>query len=266
MVYVCSTKVWTDFMQEILPTRTQYREGNVFSYVCNSVHVEIGSLSHDALGSWTMMQQDRASPTREAQPLPKKDQLERIGETDRITDSNHPTSPPPQSANYSLMKGQIGRGILTSWRLSCSNAFFELRVIVMIPEYDFHKPECKRFQLFSFRREIICDVLTQTGWRKFLSNFLSSPKRMLDVNTKSSQSPPPYRNGNLRLGLRFESLKLTFESWPPTLPPPPQVGLWDLSRFGLSIKSWKFCCHPPAHLTHPQKWDFSEIESLTLGG
>ena len=68
--------------------------------------------------------------------------------------------------------------------------------------------------LFSFKIETICNALTQTRLQNSCKNFVVHPKCMLDVSTKFHAfhlspipTPPP---GNLRL--RFESLKLTFES------------------------------------------------------
>ena len=132
---------------------------------------------------------------------------------------------------------------LLSWSTSIQNVIFRLSIFVWrVKFWVLVRWASWTAQLISFRRETICDALTQTGWKKFLSKFFSS--RQME---------------------RLESFKLTFESWSPT---PSQKwefgilahlemglleffqqiwtqhqklalesGLWDFSRFGLGIKS-----------------------------
>ena len=110
-------------------------------------------------------------------------------------------------------------------------------------------------------------------------NLLVHPKCMLGGSTRCHAfhvlPPPPPRNGNFSSGLDLENLKLTFGNWFPPTPPwtwefgilanldsaskvgnqfPPtnqptnqptptprtlDMGIWDFSKIGLSIKSWK---------------------------
>ena len=70
----------------------------------------------------------------------------------------------------------------------------------------------------SFRRETICDALTQTGWKKFLSFFsVVHPTFSQDVSTKSGcheTSPPPTEMDNL---VQTEVLKVYLGNWPLSL-------------------------------------------------
>ena len=57
---------------------------------------------------------------------------------------------------------------------------------------EFIMPEQVAFKKSNyFPKEIICDALTQTGWKNFLSKILSCPKFSQDVSTKNRCSPPP---------------------------------------------------------------------------
>ena len=97
------------------------------------------------------------------------------------------------------------------------------------------------------------------GCKFSCQNFEVHPKFTLDVSTKfhafhlsPTPLPPPPRNGNFSLGLRFESLKLNFGNWLLPHLPPLEMGLWDFSRSGLKINSWKLVITNP--LPQTPKW------------
>ena len=139
--------------------------------------------------------------------------------------------------------------------------------------------------LISFRRELSVMHSLRMCYKSMCQNLLVHPKCTLGGSTKFHvlhvlPPPPTHGNGNFSSGLDLENLKLIFGNWflptppctwefeilanldsaskvgnwfPPILPPPPtlHMGIWNFSKFGLSIKSWKLVSTkpppPPAH-------------------
>ena len=101
--------------------------------------------------------------------------------------------------------------------------------------------------------------------RKFSANSLVKMSKLeLSIKSWKLVSTPPPTNQTWEFGIlaNLDSATKVGNWLTPTNPPPsppPDMGIWDFSKFGLSIKSWKLVSTNPLPPTDMGIWDFSKF-------
>ena len=77
------------------------------------------------------------------------------------------------------------------------------------------------------------------------------------------QPPPlPHRTWEFRILANLDSASKVVNWFPPNPLPPLDMGIWDFSKFGLSIKSWKFVSTNPPSPPPNWTWKFGILANV----
>ena len=122
--------------------------------------------------------------------------------------------------------------------------------------------------IFSTRKRLFVMQSLGLGGKFSCQIFFSSPQILTRCQHQKlvfipPPTPFPPRNRKFRFGLWFWKFGVKLDVHQPLSPTPSIIGLWDFSRFGLNIKSWKLVTnHPPPPPHSPTQWDFGILADL----